>query len=348
MIGLSRHVYVLATNRQIPSWLGKLNATFKTPHVAITAAAVVAIALVATTDVALLGGLFAFGATIAFTIAHLSVIRLRVIAPDRPRPFRIPFNVKLGGHSIPLPAVAAALLTAAAWVTVILYHDTARWVGGGWMIFGLVGYVIYRRGVEGTPLSQRIEVPEQALVKTVRPLEYGDILVPVFGTKLDDEIVGTAGRLADAADTPGETAPKLEVIYVVDLPLTVPLDSPPPKQVAERANRALERAKEVGEEYETVEVHTAVVRARSIGAGIIQAARERDVEVIVMGAEPPTRIRGGAVLGGIGGSRPAEIGPVTEYVLRRAPARVLVTAPKSDGSRRSSGAPVTADDSGGG
>ena len=37
-----------------------------------------------------------------------------------------------------------------------------------------------------------------------------------------------------------------------------------------------------------------------------------------MGGEPPTRIRGGAVLGGIGGSRPAEIGPVTEYVLRRA------------------------------
>ena len=50
-----------------------------------------------------------------------------------------------------------------------------------------------------------------------------------------------------------------------------------------------------------------------------------------MGAEPPTRIRGGAVLGGIGGSRPAEIGPVTEYVLRQAPCRVLLTAPHDDG-----------------
>jgi basic amino acid/polyamine antiporter, APA family len=62
----------------------------------------------------------------------------------------------------------------------------------------------------------------------------------------------------------------------------------------------------------------------------VQAARDRDVEVIVMGGEPPTRIRGGAVLGGIGGSRPAEVGPVTEYVLRRAPCRVLVTAPPAD------------------
>ena len=114
---------------------------------------------------------------------------------------------------------------------------------------------------------------------------------------------------------------------MIDLPLTVPLDSPPPPDRAEAANAALERAKEVGEEYETVEVHLSVVRARSVGAGIVEAARDRGVEMIVMGGEPPTPIRGGAVLGGIGGSRPAEIGPVTEYVLRRAPCRVLVTAP---------------------
>ena len=31
MLGLSRHVYVLATNRQIPSWLGKLNRRFQHP-----------------------------------------------------------------------------------------------------------------------------------------------------------------------------------------------------------------------------------------------------------------------------------------------------------------------------
>ena len=45
-----------------------------------------------------------------------------------------------------------------------------------------------------------------------------------------------------------------------------------------------------------------------------------------------------SILGGIGGSRPAEIGPVTEYVLRRAPCRVLITAPQTDGSRRSTAA----------
>ena len=98
----------------------------------------------------------------------------------------------------------------------------------------------------------------------------------------------------------------------------------------EQADRALDRAREIGDEYENVEVTTKLVPARSMGAGIIDEARSKGVEVIVMGGEPPTRIRGGAVLGGIGGARPDEIGEVTEYVLKRAPCRVLLTAPPEE------------------
>ena len=332
MLGLSRHVYVLARNRQIPSWLGKLNREFRTPHVAIAIAAGLCFCLVLPTNVEMLAGLFAFGATIAFTIAHVSVIRLRVTEPDAEREFRIPFDVAVRGHRLPLPAIVAAVLTALAWLSVVVYHDAALWVGGGWMLFGLTAYVIYRKGVAGTTLTRRIEVPAEALVKDTPDFEYGDILVPVFGTELDDDIVSTAGRLADAADMPGEERPQIEVIYVVEMPLTVPLGSPPPDDARAAADSALARATDVGSEYDTVDVNTAVVRARKVGAGIVEAARERNVEVIVMGAEPPTAVRGGALFGGVGGSRLKEIGPVTEYVLRRAPCRVLVTAPRADGA----------------
>ena len=74
----------------------------------------------------------------------------------------------------------------------------------------------------------------------------------------------------------------------------------------------------------------ALVRARSAGAGIVNQARDRGAEVIVMGAEPPSRVRGGAILGGVGASRPEEIGRVTEYVLNKAPCRVLLTAPPTE------------------
>ena len=40
------------------------------------------------------------------------------------------------------------------------------------------------------------------------------------------------------------------------------------------------------------------------------------------------------MLGGIGAAKPAEIGAATEYVLKKAPCRVLLTAPPDDAAER--------------
>ncbi|MGN6256715.1 MAG: amino acid permease [Solirubrobacterales bacterium] len=331
MLGVSRHIYTLAINRQIPSWLGKLDRRTATPYVAIAISGVIAIGLVIPTNVKLLASIYAFGATLAITIAHLSIIRLRVKDPDRRRPFRIPMGFHWGVATVPLPAVAAAVLSGLAFVSVLAYHSTARWVGLGWMAFGLAFYVIYRKVVEGTTLTKRVSVTERALTKQVPEIEFSNILVPVFGTKFDDDIVATAGRLAaadaDSDSDSDEGTSRLDVVYVIEVPLTLPLDAKLPKEREEQAQRALQRAREVGEEYEDVEVTTDVIRARKVGAGILEAARRGNVEAIVIGGEPPTKIRGGGVLGGIGAAKPAEIGAATEYVLKKAPCRVLLTAP---------------------
>jgi basic amino acid/polyamine antiporter, APA family len=333
MLGVSRHIYTLAINRQIPSWLGKLNSRHATPHVAIAISGAIAIGLVVPTDVKLLAGLYAFGAMLAITIAQLSVIRLRITEPDRLRPFRVPFDVSWRGARLPLPALFAALLSGLAFLSVLAYHERARWVGLGWMTFGLLFYVVYRRVVEGTTLTKRVSVSEKALTKQVPEVAFRNILVPVFGTKLDDDIVSTAGRLAaaeqeESSRDDGET--RLDIVYVIEIPLTLPLDAELPPEVEEEAQRALKRAGDVGEEYEDVRVVPQVIRARDVGAGIVEAARSSGAEAIVIGGEPPSRIKGGAMLGGIGAAKPAEIGSATEYVLKKAPCRVLLTAPPED------------------
>jgi basic amino acid/polyamine antiporter, APA family len=331
MLGLSRHVYVLATNRQIPSWAGKLEYTYATPYIAIGIAALLAFALAIAGDIRFLASVYAFGALLAVTIAQISIVRLRVVEPDLERPYRVPIDITVGGNRLPLPALVGALISGLAWISVFVLHESAVYVGGGWMVFGLVFYVIYRRYVERTPLMRRVQVPEASLKKHPAGVEYSTILVPVFGTQLDDDIVSTAGRLADAEVEEGERPPRLDIVYVAEVPLTVPIDSPLPQEVKEKAEKALARAREVGDEYENVQVSTNLVPARSVGSGIVQEARDKGAEVIVMGGEPPTRIRGGAILGGIGGARPDEIGEVTEYVLKRAPSRVLLTAPPEEG-----------------
>ena len=59
-------------------------------------------------------------------------------------------------------------------------------------------------------------------------------------------------------------------------------------------------------------------------------AQRRGVELIVLAAEEPSRIRGGARLGGIGGPLDNFIGDATKHVVRKAPCRVILTAPPAN------------------
>ncbi|HEX4735495.1 MAG TPA: APC family permease [Thermoleophilaceae bacterium] len=325
MLGLSRLSYSLATNGQIPAGLGKLHRDHATPYMAIMIASVLAFALVLSNDIEFLVGIFAFGAMLAFTLAHVSIVVLRFREPSLPRAFRIPFNVRVGGAPVPLPAVAGALIAGAAWISVIILHSGARVLGGLWMIAGIAFYVTYRK-IQGKPLAKRYQIPAEAL-REAPEVEYGAILVPIFGEGMDDDIVGTAGRLAAEEAEEGEGGAVIEAIYVVEIPMSLPLDARVPEEKIQEARRALQRAKHVGEEYEGVEVATASVRARTYGQGIVEEARRRGVEAIVLAAEEPTRMRGGRRMGGRGGPRNRSVGETTRYVIEKAPCRVILTAP---------------------
>ncbi len=329
MLGVSRHTYTLAINRQIPSWLGKLDRRNATPYVAITICGLIALGLVIPTDVKLLAGIYAFGATLAITIAHLSIIRLRVKARTgrarsgsprdalgaggaadagadrrcsqrprvRQRP-RLPPDRALGRDR--LDGLRPRLLRR---LPQGLRGDDADQAGLG-----------HRAGADQAGARGRVPQHPRAGLRHQARRRHRRHRRPAGGRE-EAESGGEAGEA------------RLDVIYVIEVPLTLPLDAELPKEREEVARRALERAREVGEEYEDVEVSTEVIRARKVGAGIVEAARRTGAEAIVIGGEPPTKIRGGAKIGGIGAAKPAEIGAATEYVLKKAPCRVLLTAP---------------------
>jgi basic amino acid/polyamine antiporter, APA family len=336
MLGLSRLAYSLSTNRQIPSALGRLHPTRSTPFVLIIMGAVIAGALTAPQNLDFLVGIFAFGALLGLTIAHASIVRLRYREPDRDRPYKMPLNVRFRGGELPLPAAIGCVLSLGTWLSVIVLHSGARYVGLGWMAGGLVLYVVYRT-TQGKSLTKRVLVPEKALRReATREMEYGSILVPLFGTPLDDDIIQTAGRLAghEHDDFDSEEGATIEALWVFEVPMALPLDARLPEVQLQRAREALRRAKAVGEEYEGVEVATATVRARRTGQAIVDEARRRGVEAVVLAAEPPSRIRGGALLGGRGGPMDNFVGDVTKYVVSKAPCQVILTAPPAQDEPR--------------
>ena len=328
MLGLSRLGYSLALNRQIPSAIGRLHPRYATPSVVIVIGALLALVLLIPNDLHFLAGLYAFGATVTFTIVHLGVLVLRRREPARDRPFRVPLNVSWRGTEWPLPTVLGLVLSLVALAIVVVLHDAASVLGLAWMGVGITLYLVYRLSND-KPLLSRVSVPEERLTRRADPrAEYDSILVPVFGTRLDDDIVQTAGRLAaEEGRDKGEGGAVIEALWVFEVPLALPLDARLPSEELVRARRALARAKAVGEEYSGVEVATATVRARRAGEAIVREARRRGVEAIVLAAEEPTPIRGGAALGGQEGLHDTFLGATTSHVVSKAPCRVILTAP---------------------
>src|SRR5919197_275447 len=347
MMGLARLAYSLSTNRQIPSLVGRLHPTRATPYIVIGIAAILAAALTVPQDLELMVGIFAFGALVGLTIAHVSIVALRFKEPAARRPYRMPGVVTVRGRPLPLPAVVGALLSFAAWVGLVITHEGARWVGAGWLAGGLALYLVYRTS-EGKSILRRVTVPEAALRRERREVEYGSILVPLTGTPLDDDIVQTAGRLAAEEDIESfeeDHGATIEALWIFEVPMSLPIDAALPDAQLKRARAALATDKAVGEEYEGVKVATATVRARRAGQAIVEEARRRGVEAIVLAAEEPSRIRGGALLGGRGGPLDNFVGDVTKYVIAKAPCQVILTAPPASRSRRAE-PPVAVDGDG--
>jgi APA family basic amino acid/polyamine antiporter len=329
VLGPMRVTYALATNRQVPSAIGRLHPKYGTPYVAATAVALVSSGLAMLDNPELLIAIFAFGALLTFSIANLSIIKLRFTEPDAPRAYRVPFSVPIGKGSLPIPSLIALIGSVAAFIGVIILRHTATIVGGAWLALGIALYVTYRK-TQGKPLRARVTIPEEDLkrrsARETSKEGFGSILVPVFGGVLDDDIIGTAGRLAMEEGDDDEGA-MIEALHVIEIPMSQPIDAPVPAERLTRARKILARAKEVGEEYQGVEVATATVRARSTGEAIVKEATRRGVEVIVLAAERPSRIRGGPLLGGVEPRAAEFIGKVTEYVARKAQCRVILTAP---------------------
>ena len=72
LIGVSRLVYSMGIHRQLPDQLRQLHPKYRTPWIGILVFGVAAILITLPGQAAFLGNLYAFGAMLSFTIAHLA------------------------------------------------------------------------------------------------------------------------------------------------------------------------------------------------------------------------------------------------------------------------------------
>jgi basic amino acid/polyamine antiporter, APA family len=312
LIGISRLSWSLAEHRQLPAAFSTLHARYRTPAFTIVFYSVLAALLIIPGKTDFLGNLYSFGAMLSFTTAHVAVVALRVKHPDRERPYRAPWNVRIRGYSIPLSSVLGAVGTFTAWVSVLILHGEARTVGLAWMVAGIALYVVFRRR-SGLDLTTATKIERAARPPDFVALEYHSALVPIFGTDVSARALRSAARFVGSDAT-------IDAVYVIPVPSQLALDGPLDRE-EELGRNVLETARLIGKR-EGLHVRTTLLRTRNPGRTIVDEARRLRSQVIYLGTvHAPTAERA--------------LGPTARYVLAERPCRVIVeTGPARNGASR--------------
>ncbi len=297
IIGVSRLVYSMGLHRQVPDQLRRLHPHFRTPWIGIIVFGGVACLTLIPGQADFLGNMYAFGAMLSFTIAHLSVIRLRMTQPDHARPYRGPGTLRVAGRELPLFAVVGGLGTFFAFVTVTALHLTVAAAGTAWLLIGIAVYTFYRRrqGLDLTTTA-KIAIPRPA---TETEAEYESVLVAFDEHGYVPEVMATAARLA------ARRRRGIHVLVTISVPATSPISAALPEQEA-AAQSIIEEAKvQAGRR---VSGHWEKVRAGQTGRRIVDDAKAMHAAAIVM---PMPQDGGG-------------FGRALATVLRERPCRVIV------------------------
>jgi len=322
LIGISRLSWSLAEHRQLPGIFSRLHSRFRTPWFTLVFFSVLAGGLILYGDTNVLGNLYSFGAMLSFTTAHVSVIALRVKDPDRARPYRMPWNVRIRGSQIPMTAVLGAIGTFAAWLSVVVLKPEARVVGIPWMVVGMGGYFLYRRR-SGLTVAGHYRIERAQRPPDFEELGYRTALVPIFG----EDVSATA--LRSAAKLIGEGG-VVYAVFVLPVPRQLSLEAGLEDEEAQ-GRSVLESARIVARRTQ-IKVHTGLIRTRNPGAALVDEAERLGADVIYWSARHAP----------VGEQR---IGPTAAYLLSKRPCRVIIETADPAEPRRGALAGVTADPS---
>jgi APA family basic amino acid/polyamine antiporter len=299
LIGVSRLVYSMGIHRQLPDSLRRLHPRYGTPWLGIVIFGGIAMVTLLPGQADFLGKMYAFGAMLSFTIAHISVIRLRAVARDVERPYRGPGNLRVGGRDVPLFAVFGGTGTAISFVVVTALNLTVAIAGVVWLALGIGIYVLYRR-------SQGLDLTTTAKVVIPKPVteheaEYDSVLVALEARHFTPQTIATATKLA------ARRRRGIHVLVTITVPQALPINAElPEEELAARA--VIEQARLQG--GRRVTGHMERVRPGQTGRLIVDEARELRAVAIVMPLPPRT----GTTL----------FGKTVETVLSDRPCRVII------------------------
>lgn len=281
LIGASRLSYFMGQYYQIPINFYHLHPTYRTPYIALIFFGTLAgiIVVISRGQLMFLADLYNFGAMIAFSFAHLSLIVLRFKNPHLKRPYKVPLNIPLGKTKVPISAILGLIASVSVLFLIIITKPEGRYVGLGWMIIGTLMYFYYRRK-KSLPALGRIKV--ESIKLAYNPFEFKKILV--FAKKDDTKQVQIACEMA-----------KLEkgmvyAVYVLEVPISIPFSLHLPQRM-KVAEEALKKAEAIARENNiNIELH--IVHTRHPKTALINLVKKIKPDLFVLSSQDKKAISG--------------------------------------------------------
>ncbi len=304
LIGLSRLVYSMGSHRQMPKKLIALHPKFGTPWMGILIFGGIAILPILPGQASFLGNLYAFGAMLSFTIAHVALVRMRIKYPDRTRPYRSPLNIRIRGVDLPLLAIIGGLGTGGAFIVVAAWNQGGiSYAGFGWLVVGAIAYPIARRrmGLDLTT-TVKVDIPKPVVAGET---EYESVIVWFDAAQFNEDTLATAARLA------ARRGRAIQVLVTLQIPNSSPLDADHPELRA-KARAIIDQAK---------------LLTRGRAAGTILPVRSGQEGRVIVDRAKQTRARAVILSVPRGGATRSGFGRALETVLAERPCRIIVDTP---------------------
>lgn len=137
---------------------------------------------------------------------------------------------------------------------------------------------------------------------------FSRILVPIQGDDLSNRLVNLGSQMAKYRGA------SMDVLYVIEVPLTLPISADMGNH-DELASKAFAQASKIAQRY-GVKINQHVERARQAGPGIVQYARQNEVDLLLMGDVPKSNRRG------------TKYARTVEYVFENAACDVIIHRPE--------------------
>jgi APA family basic amino acid/polyamine antiporter len=177
VMSASRLTFSMSQFHFISPWFDVVHPKYRTPTRTISIFSAIGIvqillAFLFGQDAAMeiLGNMYAFGATLGYSLVFIALIRLRFTDPYTPRPYKMPLNtkVKYKGREVDVPILGFIGTAGVLFVLteVVLTHTIGRIAGPAWVFLCFIYYVWYRKKV-GLPVFRTIERDWEAEQKAV-------------------------------------------------------------------------------------------------------------------------------------------------------------------------------------